>query len=75
MNVFELNNLYAVNNKNEDFRILVVAGDMDEAKEIAKDYFRESGMCTTDLQVMDAFDEFTKFDCDHVIVAQKGGIR
>ena len=44
MKVNELSGLYVVENKKENFKILVAALDEQEVMEIARDYFMDSHM-------------------------------
>lgn len=71
MKINELSGLYVVENKTENFTILVVALDEQEAIEIAREYFNDSHMDYSNLEVYAfkyAFKNiFTNFDCDYVV--------
>lgn len=67
MKINELSGLYVVKNEKENFTILVVALDYQEATEIAKDYFIDSDMNYEELSVCDFSDINTQFDCDYII--------
>ncbi|WP_419083153.1 hypothetical protein [Phocaeicola sp.] len=67
MKINELSGLYVVKNENENFTILVTALDYQEAIEIAKGYFIDSGMNYEELSVRNFSDINTQFDCDYII--------
>lgn len=67
MRINELSGLYVVENKTENFTILVTALDEQEAIEIARDYFNESHMDYSDLDTYVFKNIFTNFDCDYVV--------
>lgn len=67
MRINELSGLYVVENKTENFTILVTALDEQKAIEIARDYFNESHMDYSDLDTYVFKNIFTNFDCDYVV--------
>lgn len=67
MRINELSGLYVVENKTENFTILVTALNEQEAIEIARDYFNESHMDYSDLDTYVFKNIFTNFDCDYVV--------
>lgn len=67
MKVNELSGLYVVENKKENFKILVAALDEQEAMKIARDYFMESHMEHENLTVHKFTDVDTNFDCDYIV--------
>ena len=69
MKVNEMTNLWCVENTEEDFKILVVALDAEEAMEISREYFCDSSMeDDPDVIEITPFNDIkTKFDCDYVI--------
>lgn len=70
MNITDLTNLWVVKNISENFSILVVALDEEEAKEIAIEYFNDADIyfSTSDrIEVKEFTNINEKFDCDYVI--------
>ena len=67
MKINELSGLYVVENKTENFTILVTALDEQEAIEIARDYFNDSHINYSDLETYVFKNIFTNFDCDYVV--------
>ena len=66
MKVNELSGLYVVENKKENFKILVAALDEQEAMEIARDYFMESHMEHENLTVHKLKDDDTNIYCYYI---------
>lgn len=67
MQINELSGLYVVENTIENFKILVVALDEQEAIQIAREYFNDSHMNYSNLKVYVFRDINTNFDCDYVL--------
>lgn len=67
MKINELLGLYVVKNEAENFKIMVVALDVEEAIEIARDYFNDSHMDYSNLKVSVFKDINTNFNCDYVV--------
>ena len=74
MKVTDLAGLYVAYNTKEDFRILVVAQDQQEAMQVARNYFSDSGMNSmpNDIEISEFDDVDTKFDCDYVVTFADG---
>ncbi len=66
MKITDLNNLYVGYNKDEDFRILICALDVQEAHEIAAEYGSDGGF-EGDWEISEFTDINQKFDCDYVV--------
>lgn len=62
---------YVVKNVKENFTILVVALDCQEAIQIAKEYFLDSHMNYEELSVCNFTDINTHFDCDYVVTQEQ----
>lgn len=60
-----MTNLFVAYNKKEDFRLAIVAGDSNEALELAKDYANNS--CLLGNWEIEDFDIDDRFDCDYII--------
>lgn len=64
-------NLYTAYNKAEDFCVLVVADDEDDAKRIAKGYGKDSGFASNEWTIahLSSYSSLDTihFDCDYVI--------
>lgn len=61
------NNLYVAYNADEDFRIMVVANSREEAKDTAREYFKDSGM-RGNVVISQPFNMFDLvYSCDYVI--------
>lgn len=70
MNVNELTNLFVGYNKTENFKVLICAGDEEEAQEIADDYCEVSDM--DGCFVINEFSNInTRFDCDYVLTKEQ----
>ena len=66
MKVTDLTNLWVGYNETEDFRILILAWDEDEALEVAENYRTDSNM-EGNFVVSEFTDVNQKFDCDYAI--------
>ena len=66
MKITELDNLYAGYNKTEDYRILICAYDIEDARKIAVSYGKGAGL-TGEWEVTDELNPDMEFDCDHVV--------
>ena len=69
MKIHELKGLWVANNTKENFKILIVALDAEEAMELARGYFNDSGMDSFPENIeISAFDDMgIEFDCDYVV--------
>ena len=68
MKANELNNLWVGYNKTENFRVLIVALDQEEAQEIVDGYCLDSNMeGKFEIAEFDNLD--THFDCDYVLMS------
>ena len=66
MKITELNNLYVATNDNE-FKVLVVAQEENEAVDIAKKYYADNALSFDVIRVEPFEDINTVFDCDYAI--------
>lgn len=66
MKVNELTNLWVGINEIENFKVLIVALDKQEAQEIANSYCLDSHM-KGDFKIKDFLDINESFDCDYVL--------
>ena len=70
MKILDLSGLYSAYNDLEDFKVLIVAEDLDMAKNIAEDYRIESDMCGKfEVEELSSLSE--DFDCDYVLVSSE----
>ncbi len=69
INLSKLRDLWVAENTSEDFKVLVVASYADEAKDIACDYFNDSGIDFNfdDINISKFKDPSIQFDCDYAI--------
>lgn len=71
MKITELNNLWVAFNKDEDFRVLVVASDLEEACDLIREYANDSHLegIWDVKELSEVKDELNdlRFDCDYVI--------
>ena len=68
MKINELTNLWVGTNETEDFKVLIVALDKEEAQEIANSYCLDSHM-EGSFTIKEILDEHEKFDCDYVLTS------
>ncbi len=66
MKITELNNFYVGYNGKENFRILICASEIEDAKKIAKSYGKDAGIAG-DWEVTEGLDSDMNFDCDYVV--------
>ncbi len=69
MKINELNTLWCATYKKENFTICVLADDIQEAVEVAMEYFNDSQweVMHEDIIITKFKDMNTNFDCDYVI--------
>ena len=66
MKINELTNLYVGTNEVENFKVLIVALDREEAQEIANNYCLDSNM-KGKFNISEFDNTETQFDCDYVL--------
>ena len=74
MKITDIAGLYVAYNTKEDFRILVVAQDKEQAMNVARSYFSDSSMYSMPdgIEINEFNDIETKFDCDYVVTYADG---
>jgi hypothetical protein len=68
MNINELTNLWVGTNEVENFKVLIVALDREEAQEIANSYCLDSHM-EGSFTIKEFLDANEDFDCDYVLTS------
>jgi len=66
MKINELTNLWVGTNETENFKVLIVALDREEAQEIANSYCLDSHM-EGKFDIAEFDNTETQFDCDYVL--------
>lgn len=70
MKVTDMNNLWIAIAKKENFKILIVALDKEEAMEVARSYFDDSNMDSnpSNIDILE-FDNDEDIDADYIMTA------
>lgn len=66
MKITEMQNLFSVYDETDNFRLLVLAENADEAKQLARIYATDANL-SNDFVISDEIDTDMNFDCDRVI--------
>ena len=70
MKINDINGLYVGYSENDDFRVLIIAENKEEATKIADEYIFDANL-EGPMVISDYVDTDTRFDCSYALTAVK----